>query len=260
MYDQTNFIERFGRRIESFGYALAHPAYGDIRKQGGSRDLFRLLNKPWLPAEAIGVVVDVGANEGQFIHVARKLVPAAAIYAFEPLPAVADSLEQSDWKDAKLTVVRAALGAEAGSASLNVSAFSPASSILAPTRLQSETFPQAAVSGQIEVPVDRLDRWLPEFEAAGGEILLKIDVQGFEDRVIEGAQQTLRRTAVAVVEVNLVEFYRDQCSFDQLLRLMSASAFRPVDIGGIVRRAGTAEIMYMDVAFKRVARAHAQDA
>ena len=58
------------------------------------------------------------------------------------------------------------------------------------------------------------------------ELLVKLDVQGFEDRVIRGAAETFRRAAAAIIEVNLDVLYEGQASFRGILEAMEAAGLQ----------------------------------
>lgn len=240
------FLQRCAERLGNAGYLLAHPAYASVRKSGGARDLYRLLDKPWLRREAIRTVLDVGANEGQFAKTARLLFPQARILAFEPNPEAAAKIERLD----HVQVVRTACGREKAAMSLHVAQFSPASSLLAACRSKDAG---SQIAHTIEVQVERLDAIVPELRAEA-PCFLKIDVQGFEKEVIEGAAGVLDRVEAVVCEVCLAPFYEHQARLDEIVALLDAAGFRLVDIGAPVRAAKDSEILYLDLAFLNAAR------
>jgi hypothetical protein len=79
--------------------------------------------------------------------------------------------------------------------------------------------------------------------------LLKIDVQGFEMEVLQGAIGILPDVAVVLCEVNAVPFYAGQAGFEQIYGFMLQHNFRLVDIGEPIRAGATGEVLYFDVAF-----------
>jgi hypothetical protein len=56
-------------------------------------------------------------------------------------------------------------------------------------------------------------------------ILLKLDVQGFEDRVLRGAKAVLKKTAVCILEISLQDLYKKQANFNELSQLLEQSGF-----------------------------------
>ena len=68
-------LVNFGNRLANLGYLIANPSYTQVRNGRGSADIYRLLNKKWFPKTDIKLVIDIGANEGQFIKTSLALMP-----------------------------------------------------------------------------------------------------------------------------------------------------------------------------------------
>jgi FkbM family methyltransferase len=243
------FLERIGQRISGLGYVWQNPSYAEVRKNGGARDLYRLLNKPWLLATKIGTVLDVGANEGQFVKVARVLFPQAPILAFEPNPHLKSSLERLLSASGRGALLPLACGPEEGVLPLYLTKFSPSASLLQPTALQIPDFPAAEVGETIEVTVKRLDDVVRASELASAPYLLKLDVQGFELEVLQGATSILPDVAVILCEVNAESFYTGQAGFEQIYLFLREHGFKLIDIGEPIRARATGEVLYFDVVF-----------
>ena len=58
------------------------------------------------------------------------------------------------------------------------------------------------------------------------EILIKLDVQGYEDRVIKGGEETFKKAKACIVEVNLYKLYEGQTNFKEIVELLYNSGFR----------------------------------
>lgn len=245
----ARWLGHFGVRSQNLAYLLEHPPYRVIRRNGGSRDIFRLLEKPWLPRDRIKSVLDVGANDGQFARTAQALFPAAAIYAFEPNPEAAERL-RANLPSGNLKIFPMACGRERGEAKLQLSRFAPASSLLKSTAQQLAEFPETAVDRAVSVEVQRLDSIMRE-EHFEPEALLKLDVQGFELEVLQGAEGILDAVAVVVCEVNTAQLYQGQTQMESLLAFLRKANFRVVDIGEPIRSRHTSEVIYVDLAFLR---------
>ena len=242
-------LEKIGQRISALGYVWQHPSYTEVRHNEGARDLFRLLNKPWLRPESIGTVLDVGANEGQFIKVAQVLFPQASILAFEPNPHLARSLQSLLSARGNGAVLPIACGRESATMPLHLTKFSPAASLLRPTALHIPGFPSLKTEETIEVRVERLDHAVQASPLGRPPHLLKIDVQGFELEVLQGSIGILPDVAVILCEVNAVPFYAGQAGFEQIYGFLHQHNFRLVDIGEPIRAQATGEVLYFDVAF-----------
>jgi FkbM family methyltransferase len=160
--------------------------------------------------------------------VAANLFPEACIYAFEPLPEPFEDLERWARQRRMVTAFNVALGDEPGILEMLYCVdFSPASSMLQSTELMRKLYPLTKEQRPITVEVRRLDAFLAELsEPVLPDILVKVDVQGYEDRVIRGAEDTLRRAMACVLEVNLDPLFEGQPSFKELLHLLDELGHR----------------------------------
>jgi FkbM family methyltransferase len=185
----------------------------------------------WLRALDIATVLDIGANVGQFAAEARELFPAANIIAFEPL---ADCYEQLVAAGARLGRFRAhhlAIGATAGQATMHRSDFSQSSSLRPMGALHRDAFPFTAGSAPETVEVARLDDL--DLELAD-PLLVKIDVQGFEDQVLAGGPRTVARAAVVLVETSYVPLYEGGPLFADIAASMDVMGFRYSGARGVL--------------------------
>jgi hypothetical protein len=85
-----------------------------------------------------------------------------------------------------------------------------------------------------EVQIFTLDHFAGSFPRTRvGGILLKIDTQGYERQVIEGAQQTISRTAGILLELPVIHTYRGEWRFHEALEYMSEAGFVPAQIQAV---------------------------
>lgn len=183
------------------------------------RDEFR-----FLAVLAPQTILDIGGNTGEFARLARHRAPEAVIYSFEPLPSAFRVLKRRSERDPKLEAFPLALGDEEMIAFLHESAFSPSSSLLEMTEVHTRAFPGTEVVRRHCVTVTTLDAWA-EKRLLQPDIFVKIDVQGYEDRVIRGGMRTLARAKGVLVEVSFVPLYHKQCSFETLWQAMRDLGF-----------------------------------
>jgi FkbM family methyltransferase len=170
------------------------------------------------------LLIDVGANVGQFAGWARTAGFGGPIVSFEPQVeehgymtglAAPDPL----WRVAP----RMALGAEAGVAELNVAANSESSSLLGMLDVCVENAPEAAYVGSVETPVMRLDDALDASEAAASRAFLKIDAQGYEFEVLSGGPRTLDAVSAVWLELSLEPLYDGAAPTSAIVRLLAAA-------------------------------------
>lgn len=169
------------------------------------------------------LVIDVGANKGQFTLLALELFPKARIVAFEPLREAGQRFTRAIGSEPRVRLVSAALGLAAGEADMHVSGRDDCSSLLDIARLQ-DLVPDAAMVGTETVRIGRLEDFLARDELVA-PALLKIDVQGFELQVLQGCGDLLRRFAWVYVELSFCELYAGQALADPVVRLLLDAGF-----------------------------------
>ena len=166
-------------------------------------------HRKWLQAANIRTVVDVGANAGQFSSAIRCFVPEAQIYAFEPLPDCYEALCRRLAKRGRFQGFCTAVGAENGDVTFWRSEFAKSSSVLPMTELHKEAFPWSKGAKELKVPQCR---WTIAWTRCSSlqNVLLKIDVQGYELQVLLGAQRLLQEVKYALVETSFQKLYQGQ--------------------------------------------------
>ena len=201
----------------------------------------------------VRTVIDAGANKGQFAALALELFPCATIYAFEPLSRPYARLVAWSRGETRLISHRLALGAVAGVAAMNVAARDDSSSLLPITGRQTALFPGTGKIGEETVTVTRLDAVL-RLEQLAAPTLLKIDVQGSELAVLEGAGALLAGIDLVFVECSFVELYRGQALGDEVSAYLEGAGFSEAAVWNLVRDEAGRPIQ-ADVLFRRRAKA-----
>lgn len=173
----------------------------------------------------IDAVIDVGANRGQYARRLRRHGWRGPILSFEPLPDVHAELVRAAAPDPDWIVAPPlALGDATGTAVLERSAESDMSSLLPQGDLLRRISPTSRIVGRVEVAIDRLDR-RPEIRDAWRRLFLKLDVQGFEPRVLAGAAGLGERLVGVQLEAGLVPLYEGEKDFRATLDAMAAAGF-----------------------------------
>ena len=173
------------------------------------------------------LVIDIGAHVGETIDHFVKCAPGATILAFEPSPE-SFSIMSERWAGVGITCINMALGERNEEMEFNVYNGSVTDSLLSSSAGRDEVDQgMMKLKKKVKVSVRRLDDVLQEQGLAGKTIdLLKIDVQGFEDRVLRGALQTLDRVRYVLIEVHLNPVYEGSCLVDQLCYILYGKGFR----------------------------------
>ena len=182
-----------------------------------TRDLFDFIEN-----RKIDVVIDVGANVGQFAESLRRVGFGGRIISFEPTQAAFDILQKKARKDKNWEIHQCGLGESAGQAEIFVSGLSVCSSLL--------PFKQNAANHDKRIAIDHTEqitiRTLDEI-AAGltGNILLKIDTQGYERQVLEGGSATIPRMAGILMELPVIQVYEGVWEFLEAVKFMLDRGF-----------------------------------
>jgi FkbM family methyltransferase len=178
----------------------------------------------WLKSLNIRTVLDIGANTGQFAAEIHTILPEAMIYSFEPLKDCYQSLVESMKHVQRFRAFDFALGEEDLEIEMHRSEFSPSSSILPMGDLHKEAFPFTSGEMLEKIKVKRLDDITGSLNLVDN-LLIKIDVQGFEDRVIAGGRQTIERARVLIVETSFRRLYEGQPLFDTIYDMLRQMGF-----------------------------------
>jgi FkbM family methyltransferase len=203
---------------------VRHPEAIRLRRRGIDYDQFRHLRQRWLLDIGIRTILDVGANTGQFARLAAAVFPSSRIFSFEPLPDCFEALKVAVPPPSRFQAFNIALGEREASLEMRRSRHSPSSSFLEMGSLHKEAFPDTGSCQRVTVAMRRLDevaRQLPIEE----EVLLKLDVQGYEDKVIAGASETLPRVRVIIVETSFHPLYEGQLLFHGMHELLRSHGF-----------------------------------
>lgn len=179
-----------------------------------------------LGAERIDLVIDVGANSGQYGRALRASGYNGRILSFEPLSSARLGLETVSRRDDKWSIAeRVAIGDYDGVVMINIAGNSTSSSILDMLDSHRRAAPYAPYVGSEEVPVRRLDSVQHPFLDKSTRPFLKIDTQGYESRVLTGATDLLNRVKGVQVELSLRPLYEGQVLWRGVIDSLEASGF-----------------------------------
>jgi FkbM family methyltransferase len=193
----------------------------------------------------ITVVLDVGANAGQWATRLREDGYVDKIISFEPLREAYEHLRAAADGDPVWDTHRTALGDVTGMATINVSSNSYSSSFLPVAQASLDAAPETAYIGREEVAITRLDG----LDLPFGRTMLKADVQGTEPAVIRGAQGLLPSVELVELEMSLVPIYEGQELAPAVCAMMRAAGFAPVALEASWVDPRTGEILCVDAIF-----------
>ena len=171
------------------------------------RDHFRSRFVAFLRDRDIDAVLDVGANTGQFGQALRQAKFAGRILSVEPLSAAYEALAARAGSDPRWDTERAAVSDAPGTITMNVSGNSVSSSVLPMLDTHADAAPASRYVSVEEVSATTVDELMRRHRLRAETTLLKIDVQGYEKAVLDGAAATLARIGGVKTELSLVPLY-----------------------------------------------------
>jgi FkbM family methyltransferase len=200
----------------------------------------------------IDVVLDVGANAGQFAHhLRRDLDFEGRICSFEPLSVPFRRLQTRAAEDPNWQAFNFALGDDEGMATINVAANSESSSILEMLPLHVEAAPESRFVGTEDVEIRTLDAIFHDLCDPGEGVYLKIDTQGFEGRVLRGADRCLPKIDTVQVEMSLTPLYSNELTFGELYQLLLGKGYAMVGLEPGFTNPRTGQLLQADAIFHR---------
>lgn len=234
-------LKRLGRPLNklfySFGYNIV-PRHKIIPPTTGEN---------WAEKLNIRTIIDIGSNEGQFITEIANLLPGRKIFAFEPISACYKKLI-ANTKNIDVTAFNTGLSDIKGSTEINISNNFVSSSILEMEDLHKSLYPESHFVKKETIQLNRLDDVLANEELKDA-ILIKMDVQGYEEKVILGGERTFAKASALIIESIFEPFYEGQWLFDDLYEYFSNKGFKFVGFADQVNSKKTGIPLYADSIF-----------
>jgi FkbM family methyltransferase len=176
----------------------------------------------WL---GVDTVLDVGANIGQYAAALRASGFEGRLISCEPLPDAFAHLARRSGPDEGWTALQTAVGDAAGNLEINVAANSYSSSILPMTNAHLNAAPRSEFIRRVVVPVTTVVDIVAKQHVEPVHALLKVDTQGYEGPVLDGAGALLAQFAAIQLELSLVPLYDGQLLFDELTQRVANEGF-----------------------------------
>lgn len=175
--------------------------------------------------ENISLVLDVGANIGQYATELRSIGYKGKIFSFEPVSESFNKLKKASKNDPNWQVFNFSLGDFEGETEINISKNSVSSSILNNLPQLTESAPDAVFVNKETIKVKTIDQVFKEFNIANENIYLKIDTQGFESKVIAGAEKSISKIKALQIEMSIVPTYQGAITFEEMTNLLKSKGF-----------------------------------
>jgi FkbM family methyltransferase len=202
-------------------------------------------------SHAIDVVLDVGANYGQY---AKRLQHAGfngTIISFEPLQQAYLHLNENSIGIRNWLTKPVALGNANHKSVINIAGNSASSSLLDMHQQHLEAAPESAYKGTQEIEVVTLDSIFDTLVKDNSRVYLKIDTQGYEKQVLEGAAESIKHIEGLELEMSFDELYAGQTTFLALFELVQKLGFSICHFTPGLKNPATGHLLQADIIFFR---------
>jgi len=226
-----SFVQRSARRL---GYDVIY------------FDRIRLLRR-----FGINLVLDVGANIGQYADEMRSIGYLGRMVSFEPLSREFQQLSQRAKGDNLWKTVNRALGDRDGTAEIHVSGNSVSSSLLGILPRHLRSAPTSEYLNNETIQISRLDSVFHDHCQTGDRVMLKLDTQGYEYQVLQGAAKSLPAIIGVQLEMSLVPLYEGEKLFSEMVPYLTSLGFSLMSIEPVFRDNATGQMLAVDGIFYR---------
>ena len=212
-------------------------------------DEILLQNKnKWLKDLNIKTIIDVGANEGGFASKIRQIFPDAMIYSFEPIEDCFNKLRVNFEHDKFFKAFNVACSNTKGSSAFNINSNSGSSSMLKIGRTHLNAYPDAIEQKIIEIETVKLDQFFNDIRLTE-PVLLKIDVQGAEKKVLEGARELLKKIKIVFIELSFQSLYNGQPLAGEIVTYMYDNGFNFTGVENVSQNINNGMFLQADAFF-----------
>lgn len=226
----------------------------EVRRLRASNSEYQVL-KDVLRTSGAQVVIDVGANLGQFAQLVFEVGFRGTVVSFEAQPEVHRELARR--AAAKAGPARwvvadcSALGSGTGTVEMNISENSLSSSLLPMKPEHADAAPTSRYVAKKLVKLERLDDAAARVVPADASLLLKIDTQGYEREVLEGAPGVLARSVAVHIELSLVPLYERAPSLVEMITYLETRGFQLFGLLPVFRDDRDGRMLQVDGIFTR---------
>jgi FkbM family methyltransferase len=200
---------------------------------------------------AIDLVIDVGANAGQYATRVRAAGYRGSIVSLEPLHDAYQQLLEAAETDPLWATHNLAAGPTVAETVIHVAGNSYSSSLLPMAERHVQAAPESVYVTDQRIGMVTLDSMgLIEDE---DRAMLKMDTQGSELQVLAGASHTLGQVEIVETEMELVPLYVGQPLATDVCVVLRDAGFVPVALDVAFADPTTGELLALDGLFRRVA-------
>jgi len=185
-----------------------------------------LLISGLLKSNEISLILDVGANAGQTAQKFLKLGFRGRILSFEPIPSAFKELKKRCSKFKNWTAIEAAIGSEIGEVDVFVAGNIESSSVLKMLDTHKKAAPNSVGTQVQKVKLQTLNSYYNSSIKPTDQIFLKLDVQGYEPQVLQGAENILHLVKVLQIELSLIPLYDSAPDYKKVIQILEEKGFQ----------------------------------
>jgi FkbM family methyltransferase len=201
----------------------------------------------------VDLVLDIGANRGQYAREIRRAGYEGHIISFEPLSDAHAALVMASRDDPRWSVgERCALGDHRGSATLHIAGNSESSSLLPMLDAHKAAAPASRYIGTETVPLRRLDEVAAEAVSGVSRPFVKLDVQGVENLVLQGSAGIMPSVVGLQVELDLLRLYDGAGLIEEMVPYLRQQGFGLFHLRQAFTDRRTGQILQVDGVFFRL--------
>lgn len=198
----------------------------------------------------IDLVLDVGANKGQFVRSLRSMGYKGEVISFEPMPTTFGALKLLSDRDPLLRCYNFGLGGCNGEMELNVHRSSDLNSLLPMTNLGESRY--NLNSERVKVSIRRLDDVLDELgdgwsHSANRNVFLKLDTQGYDLEVLKGLDRHIGKVKMIQTEASVLPVYEGMPTYLETMHVLEGLGFKPAAFATVTREMRSLALVEFDL-------------
>ena len=199
----------------------------------------------------VNLIFDVGANSGQYAKEVRRFGYKGRIVSFEPLSGIYKDLVANSRRDPLWETCNIALGSRDEELEINISANTTSSSFLKMKPEHVEALSESKYTGKESVKIHRIDTIIDDYYRPGDTLFLKMDVQGYEKHILDGAEASLNNIKRIQLEASLTTLYEGETLLPQMLELMAEKGYMLMGLEPGFFNPETGRLLQVDCIFFR---------
>lgn len=174
----------------------------------------------------IDLVLDVGANVGDYAKSLFDNGYTGMVYSFEPVTEVYETLIQNSKNNERWKIFKYGVGSKEETLEIHISKNLTSSSVLKLTNTSIEAEPNTQFTRSEKINITSLDNFFNRNPLNQHKnLFVKIDVQGYELEVIRGAAKNLSSISFIQAELSIVKLYEGSTTYTEFIKIMEELGF-----------------------------------